>query len=54
MMKTKTKDLHLYLTAEDQKIFDAVKKIMMKLGMPSTIGPQAVLRFALRRAAASE
>ena len=50
-MATKKKDLHLYLTPEDQRKFDAVKRIMVKLGMPSSSTPQAVIRFALHRTA---
>jgi hypothetical protein len=48
------KDLHLYLTPEDQKKFEAVKRIMVDLGMPSSsTTPQAVIRFALSRASQS-
>lgn len=50
MATTKTKDLHLYLTAEDRKKFEAVKQIMIDLGLPSNLNPQAVIRFALSRA----
>jgi hypothetical protein len=53
-MKPKRKDLHLYLTPEDQKKFDAVKRIMVKLGMPISSSPQAVIRFALNRTAQQE
>lgn len=48
------KDLHLYLTPEDQKRFDAVKRLMISLGMPSSVTPQAVIRFALNRTAQAE
>ena len=50
-MAAKKKDLHLYLTIEDQKKFEAVKRIMVDLGMPSSLTPQAVIRFALNRTA---
>lgn len=50
-MATKTKDLHLYLTPEDQKKFEVVKRMMIDLGMASNISPQVVMRFALYRAA---
>ncbi len=50
-MATKTKDLHLYLTPEDQKKFEAVKRIMIALGMPSALTPQSVIRFALHKIA---
>lgn len=50
-MATKTKDLHLYLTADDQRKFETVKRIMVEMGMPASINPQAVIRFALHRTA---
>lgn len=50
-MAIKKKDLHLYLTPEDQKKFDLVKRIMVSLGMPSSVTPQAVIRFALHKTA---
>jgi len=50
-MATKTKDLHLYLTPEDQKQFSAVKRIMIDLGLPDSVTPQTVIRFALARTA---
>lgn len=53
-MKAKKKDLHLYLTPEDQRKFDAVKRLMVGLGMPSSLTPQAVIRFALNRTAQQE
>jgi len=51
-MAIKKKDLHVYLTPEDQKKFESVRRIMIKLGMPSSVTPQAVIRFALNRTAA--
>lgn len=51
MSDKKRKDLHLYLTAEDQKKYEVVRRIMTELGMPSKVTPQAVIRFALHRTA---
>lgn len=53
-MTMKTKDLHVYLTPDDQKKFEAVKRIMVALGMHAGVGPQAVIRFALNRVAQLE